>query len=85
MTNNKMNAKVVEFISNAQKWKEEYKKLRHVALDCELTEELKWNKPCYTFQNSNIVIIQGFKEYCALMFFKGALLHDHEELLNPTW
>lgn len=56
-------------------------KLRMIILDCHLTEELKWGKPCYTFQKSNIVIIQGFKEYCALMFFKGALLNDPNGIL----
>jgi uncharacterized protein YdeI (YjbR/CyaY-like superfamily) len=71
MTNNRTNPKVDEFINKAQKWKEEYERLRNIILDCELTEELKWGKPCYTFEKSNIVIIQGFKEYFALMFFKG--------------
>ncbi len=78
---NRMNPKVDEFISKSQKWQGEFEKLRTIALDCLLTEELKWGNPCYTFQKSNIVIIQGFKEYCALMFFKGALLKDANHIL----
>jgi len=76
-----MNPKVDEFLSNAPKWQEEFEKLRMILLDCGLTEELKWGKPCYTFQKSNIVIIQGFKEYCALLFVKGALLKDAKGIL----
>jgi uncharacterized protein YdeI (YjbR/CyaY-like superfamily) len=56
-------------------------KLRMIILDCQLTEELKWGKPCYTFQKSNIVLIHGFKEYCALLFCKGALLKDANGIL----
>ena len=78
---NSMNPKVDEFISKAKKWQEELAKLRAIVLDCQLTEELKWGKPCYTFQKSNIVIISGFKEYCALNFFKGALLKDPNGIL----
>jgi uncharacterized protein YdeI (YjbR/CyaY-like superfamily) len=78
---NRMNPKVDEFLSKAQKWQDELEKLRMIVLDCGLTEELKWGKPCYTFQRSNIVIIQGFKEYCALLFVKGALLNDAESIL----
>jgi len=77
----RMNPKVDVFLSKAKKWQEELKKLRMIILDCQLTEELKWGKPCYTFQKSNIVIIQGFKEYCALLFFKGALLNDANGIL----
>ena len=77
-----MNPKVNEYISKVKKWQEEMEKLRLIILDCQLTEELKWGKPCYTFQKSNIVIIQGFNEYCALMFFKGALLKDPNGILN---
>ncbi len=69
------------FLSRTEKWREETRALRAIALDCGLTEELKWGKPCYAFRGKNIVIIQGFKEYCALMFFKGALLHDTEGIL----
>jgi uncharacterized protein YdeI (YjbR/CyaY-like superfamily) len=80
-----MNPKVEFFFSKAEKWQEEYEKLRIIVLDCGLTEELKWGQPCYTFQNSNIVLIHGFKEYCALLFFKGALLHDaHGILIQQT-
>ncbi len=76
-----MNPKVEAYLSKAKKWQEETKKLRMIILDCQLTEELKWGKPCYTFQKNNIVIIQGFKEYCALMFFKGVLLNDANGIL----
>jgi len=78
---NTMNPKVDLFLSKAKRWQQEMKKLRTIILDCELTEELKWGKPCYTFQNSNIVIVQGFKEYCALLFVKGALLSDSNGIL----
>ena len=77
-----MNPKVDVFLSKAKKCQEEFEKLRMIILDCGLTEELKWGKPCYTFQKSNIVIIQGFKEYCALMFCKGALLNDPNGILR---
>ena len=77
-----MNPEVDVFLSKVKKWQEEFEKLRIIILDCGLTEELKWGKPCYTFQNSNIVIIQGFKDYCALLFFKGALLNDANGILN---
>jgi len=77
----RMNPKVDGYLRKAKKWQEELKKLRMIILDCQLTEELKWGKPCYTFQKSNIVIIQGFKEYCALLFFKGALLNDANGIL----
>lgn len=63
------------------KWKNEIETLRMIILECGLTEELKWGKPCYTFQNSNVVILQEFKEYCAMMFFKGALLKDPQGIL----
>jgi uncharacterized protein YdeI (YjbR/CyaY-like superfamily) len=76
-----MDPKVDEYLSKAKKWREEMEQLRTIILDCGLTEELKWGKPCYVFQKSNIVIIQGFKEYCALMFFKGALLNDAKGIL----
>jgi uncharacterized protein YdeI (YjbR/CyaY-like superfamily) len=76
-----MNPKVDIFLSKAKKWQEEFKELRTIVLDCGLTEELKWRAPCYTFQKSNVVIIQGFKEYCALMFFKGALINDTDGIL----
>ena len=81
MTNSRMNPKVDEFLSKAKKWQEEFEKLRMIILDCQLTEELKWGVPCYTFQKRNIVLIHGFKEYCALLFFKGALLNDANGIL----
>ncbi|MGD1029857.1 MAG: DUF1801 domain-containing protein [Opitutaceae bacterium] len=76
-----MNPKVDAFIKNAEKWRGETEKLRAIVLRCGLTEELKWGKPCYTFQDGNVVIIQGFKEYFAVMFCKGALLKDPNGLL----
>jgi uncharacterized protein YdeI (YjbR/CyaY-like superfamily) len=79
---NRMNPKVDEYLRKAKKWREEFKKLRRLIPDCGLTEELKWGKPCYTFQKSNIVIIQGFKEFCALLFCKGALLRDPKGILK---
>ena len=77
-----MNPQVDEYLRKAKKWREEFAKLRMIVLDCGLTEELKWGKPCYTFQESNIVIIQGFKEFCALLFCKGALLKDPTGILK---
>lgn len=76
-----MNTKVEIFLSQAKKWQDEFEKLRMIILDCGLTEDLKWGKPCYTFQKSNIVLIHGFKDYCALLFFKGALLNDAKHIL----
>ena len=76
-----MNPKVDFFFSKAKKWKEEFERLRAIILDCGLSEELKWGKPCYTFQKSNMVLIHGFKDYCALLFFKGALLKDAKGIL----
>jgi len=85
MTNSRMNPKVDEFLSKSKKWKEEYEKLRNIVLDCELTEEFKWMHPCYTLEKKNIVLIHGFKEYCALLFHKGALLKDaHGILIQQT-
>src|SRR5713226_5201799 len=77
----RMNPKVDFFFSKAKKWKEEFEKLRMIILDCQLTEELKWGCPCYTSQKSNIVLIHRFKEYCALLFVKGALLKDANGIL----
>src|SRR5258706_5473524 len=71
-----MNPKVDFYFSKAKNWQAELEKLRTIVLDCCLTEALKWGVPCYTFQKSNIVLIHAFKEYCALLFFKGALLKD---------
>jgi uncharacterized protein YdeI (YjbR/CyaY-like superfamily) len=76
-----MNPKVDVYISNSKKWQEELEKLRMIILDCQLTEELKWGVPCYTFQKSNIVLIHVFKEYCAILFVKGALLKDANDIL----
>ena len=76
-----MNPKVDEFLRKAKKWRSEYEKLRNICLDCGLTEESKWGKPCYTCQGSNIVLIHGFKDYCALLFFKGVLLKDPRGIL----
>jgi len=76
-----MNPKVDWFFSKDTKWQKEYEKLRMIILDCGLIEELKWGCPCYTFENTNIVLIHGFKEYCALLFFKGALLNDPNGIL----
>jgi len=80
-----MNPKVDFFFNKAKNWQEEFEKLRILILDCGLTEELKWGQPCYTFEKRNIVLMHGFKEYCALLFFKGALLHDaHGILIQQT-
>src|SRR5215831_11176888 len=76
-----MNPKVNFFFTKAKKWQAEFEKLRTIVLECGLTEELRWGKPCYTFQKGNIVLIHGFKEYCALLFFKGALLKDAKGIL----
>ncbi|MWC31235.1 YdeI/OmpD-associated family protein [Paenibacillus sp. MMS18-CY102] len=81
MTNRTLNPKVNEFLGKAKRWKEEFEKLRAIVLDCELTEEFKWMHPCYTFENKNIVLIHGFKEYCALLFHKGSLLKDPNGIL----
>src|SRR5882757_6789347 len=78
---NRMNPKVDFYFNKAKQWQEEFEKLRMLILDCGLTEELKWGCPCYTFEKRNIVLIHGFKEYCAILFFKGALLHDANGVL----
>ena len=78
---NNMNPKVDWFFTKAKQWQAEFEKLRMICLDSELTEELKWGCPCYTFQKRNVVLIHGFKEYCALLFFKGALLKDARRIL----
>jgi uncharacterized protein YdeI (YjbR/CyaY-like superfamily) len=79
-----MNAKVDAYLHRVKNWPEEQEELRMIVLDCGLTEELKWGKPCYAFEGKNIVIIQGFKEYCALLFFRGALLKDPDGVLVKT-
>lgn len=75
------NPKVDAFISGADKWREEFGKLREIVLSCGLAEELKWGVPCYTFEGKNVVLIHGFKEYCAMLFVKGALLKDTNGVL----
>ena len=81
MEENRMNPKVDFFFIKADKWQAEYEKLRMIVLQNQLTEELKWGCPCYTFESSNIILIHGFKEYCALLFFKGVLLKDTNSIL----
>lgn len=76
-----MNPRVDFFFDEPGKWQEEFEKLRMIILACGLTEELKWGVPCYTFRKANIVLMHGFKEYCALLFFKGALLRDPDGIL----
>ncbi|WP_335964465.1 YdeI family protein [Galbibacter sp. PAP.153] len=76
-----MNPKVDSFFSNADKWHAAFKHLRAVCLDCGLTETIKWKHPCYMYKEDNIVLIHGFKEYCALLFFKGSLLNDTDNIL----
>jgi uncharacterized protein YdeI (YjbR/CyaY-like superfamily) len=78
---NKMNPKVDVFLNKVEKWREEFEKLRTIILDCGLSEELKWGVPCYTLEKSNIVLIHGFKEYCAILFVKGVLLKDAKGIL----
>jgi uncharacterized protein YdeI (YjbR/CyaY-like superfamily) len=81
MTKSRMNPDVDVYLSKAKKWQEELAKLRMIILDCQLTEELKWGKPCYTFQKRNIVVMLPLKEHCALLFFKGALLKEANGIL----
>ncbi len=81
MTKLKTNPKVDDFISKAKTWQEEYVALRNMVLDCGLTEDYKWMHPCYTLDNKNVVLIHGFKNYCALLFHKGALLKDPKGIL----
>ena len=77
-----MNSKLVDdFLDSAKKWKEEMKLMREICLDCGLTEDYKWMHPCYSFQGKNVVLIHGFKEYCALLFHKGVLLKDTNNIL----
>jgi uncharacterized protein YdeI (YjbR/CyaY-like superfamily) len=75
------NLKVDGHLRKERRWQSEFEKLRQICLDTELTEELKWGQPCYTLNGKNVVLIQGFKEYCALLFFKGALLKDPQNIL----
>lgn len=76
-----MNPKVDGYFSEAEKWQNELKQLRSIVLDCRLSEELKWRCPCYTFNDKNVVLIHAFKDYCALLFFKGSLLADRKKIL----
>ncbi|MGB7341686.1 MAG: YdeI family protein [Phototrophicaceae bacterium] len=76
-----MSAKVDQFLSRAEQWQAEFEQLRVILLDCGLSEAFKWGKPCYTFQDSNIVLMHGFKDYCALLFFKGVLMQDPDDIL----
>jgi uncharacterized protein YdeI (YjbR/CyaY-like superfamily) len=84
MIQNSKNPAVDAYISRVQQWQKETEKHRMILLDCGLTEELKWGKPCYQFQKTNVVVIQGFKEYFALLFFKGFLLKDPDGILVKT-
>ncbi|OZG70162.1 hypothetical protein BTA51_27185 [Hahella sp. CCB-MM4] len=79
---NSMNPKVDAYLRKAKNWQQEFDRLRTIILDCQLDEDLKWGKPCYTFQDSNVLIVQGFKDFCALLFTKGALLKDSNSLLE---
>ncbi|TDW95948.1 YdeI/OmpD-associated family protein [Dinghuibacter silviterrae] len=79
-----MNPKVDAYLDRATQWQKEMAALRTIVLDCGLTEELKWGKPCYAYQGKNIVVIQGFKEYCALLFLKGYALSDTHGILQKT-
>lgn len=81
MSKNNSNSKVDFYFEKAEKWKAQLEQLREIALDCHLTEELKWGSPCYTFDGANIVLIHAFKEYCAFLFFKGVLLKDWDKIL----
>jgi len=81
MTKSSTNPKVDWFFDKPTQWQEEYQQLRTIILDCGLTEELKWGVPCYTFQKKNIVLIHGFKDYCAILFIKGVLLKDARGIL----
>ena len=81
MNKSKMNPNVDWYFVKAKKWQEEQEKLRVLVLDCGLTEELKWGCPCYTYNGNNVVLIHAFKNYCALLFKKGALLNDSKGIL----
>ena len=79
-----MNPKVDQYLSRAKLWREETEQLRRILLDCQLTEEFKWGKPCYAFEGANVIVIQGFNAYCALLFFKGFMLKDTKGILVKT-
>lgn len=76
-----MNPKVDEFFARGKRWHDEFNNLRRIVLDCQLTEELKWGQPCYSLDGKNVLIIHGFKAYCAILFIKGALMKDAKGLL----
>jgi len=76
-----MNPAVDTFLEKAKSWREEFEALRAIALECKLNEEVKWGQPCYTLDDKNIVLMHGFKAYCALLFFKGALMKDPQGIL----
>ncbi|MFC7679896.1 YdeI family protein [Paenibacillus sp. GCM10028914] len=85
MTQGERNSKIDPYFRKLKKWKEEFELLREIVLDCGLTEDFKWMHPCYTYDNKNIVLIHGFKDYCALLFHKGALIKDpHGILIQQT-
>jgi len=81
MPKSRKNPKVDKYLRNAKKWRKEMEKLRTILLGCQLTEEFKWSKPCYTFGTSNLVVVLPLKEYCSLLFCKGALLKDAHGIL----
>ncbi|CAN7545781.1 YdeI family protein [Paenibacillus sp. LjRoot153] len=81
MVSSRMNITVDEFYGKAKRWKDEFGELRRIIQECQLNEEVKWGCPCYTFQNKNIALVHGFKEYCAVLFFKGSLLQDANGVL----
>ncbi|GGC77154.1 hypothetical protein GCM10007216_04580 [Thalassobacillus devorans] len=85
MTDSRKTRKVDGFLKKAKQWKEEFETLRNIVLDCGVDEDIKWMHPCYMHEGKNIVLIHGFKEYCALLFHKGALLKDpHKVLIQQT-
>jgi uncharacterized protein YdeI (YjbR/CyaY-like superfamily) len=81
MKTSAMNPKVDAFLDRTEKWRDEFEQLRKIILTCPLDEELKWGVPCYAFQGKNVVLIHGFKEYCAILFAKGVLLKDAKRIL----
>ncbi|MDE1147803.1 MAG: YdeI family protein [Azospirillaceae bacterium] len=81
MATGETNPKVDAYLDQARKWREEFRALRAIALDCPMTEGFKWGNPCYTVDDANVVLIHGFKDYCALLFFKGALIPDPDGIL----
>jgi uncharacterized protein YdeI (YjbR/CyaY-like superfamily) len=81
MTNRVTNPKVDAFLKRSAPWESEFTKLRELILETEMTEELKWGQPCYTINDGNVVLMHGFKSYCALLFIKGSLLKDPKKIL----